>query len=915
MVKKKQKNLKNVNFALLPYEINGYISLESYHSKEFQFIYVNNRHVLKTKLHKIINLLLKKYLLINHRGIKDNTALSPSKNYSQHAIFILNIKCPFNKYDIYLEPQKSLIEFKEWRLVLKCLQKTVYAFLIDNGITDKTLSYDQLFDSIVKNDICDNEDIDIHNTKKALFSLTAKRFLFDEIKLENNKNLNDDDKSFQNNINKRFTEIEKNTEIINKVQISTLKNSNRKKICIDASNDDDINTLTNLRKKNTNICEKLNSREAKSHKDNTKDDPSKNVKPNDDIQMYSMNQFQISTFDNSIIRNKICISNHETVCTLTNLKKNANKNLHLRENKFIKRKNTMKLSASKKPELDRNTFQVIKKNVGLIKLKKISGNIKNVYDKSKLYMQKNKSVKINENDDDLNSSDSINKLRNNDKMSYINSEHNFDENTSTMDIDNNVLNSELTNYLDETNQSIKICLENIKLTPEIKLIPNKSYYKCSLSKIEEITENNWELNSCKEKKPNQSKINSQKNISDEFSVNPYKPSHSEYDHVTILNDTNETCSNKNANNNVENNWICHKYSDKFIYINMINGNSAYFSPEIKKLEDIRKTDYQEKSHFFLSHNATPFLLPSLKRNADQSKVQISASKMAGEKISGNILDMLHKWKNPIFHKEDHNEVCDISIKKISKTAIKVYNLTQPHSMSKTDLNHAKVIGQVDCKFIACLIPKIEKFKARDLIVLFDQHAVHERICLEKLIEDLYENDSVKQNIKSTSIDIPITVHMRPEEMRVLEAYKSQLDKFGLKVTVDKNIANIHCIPTCLFEKISNENKKKLIESNTLIENLLQESVQMLQQTGGWMFSLPKTLLAVLNTQACRSAIKFGDPLSKDECCKLLGLLALCKLPFQCAHGRPDLVPIADLDQLKKSESSMEKLQLFKLNRR
>ncbi|XP_023242732.1 DNA mismatch repair protein Mlh3-like [Centruroides sculpturatus] len=323
---------------------------------------------------------------------------------------------------------------------------------------------------------------------------------------------------------------------------------------------------------------------------------------------------------------------------------------------------------------------------------------------------------------------------------------------------------------------------------------------------------------------------------------------------------------------------------------------------------------QEKTHFFLSHNATPFYSQKLKDKAKQFKLQ-NAKSIISETSDNNILGMLHKWRNPVFQKQDLNEIIDTSIKNISRTTIKVYNLTQPHSLSKSDLNHAKVIGQVDCKFIACLIPKIEKFQSRNLIVLFDQHAVHERIRLEKLIKDSYENNSEEQNVKSSSLDVPISVHLRPEEMRMLKAYECHLEKIGLKVTVDDDSIRVHSVPSCLFEKISNESKKKTTRINTIVENLLQEWMEITQLTGNKISSLPKTLLNVLNSQACRSAIKFGDLLSKDECRKLLGLLTLCKLPFQCAHGRPDLVPVADLDHLKKLEPLMQKPQLQKLTER
>ncbi len=109
-------------------------------------------------------------------------------------------------------------------------------------------------------------------------------------------------------------------------------------------------------------------------------------------------------------------------------------------------------------------------------------------------------------------------------------------------------------------------------------------------------------------------------------------------------------------------------------------------------------------------------------------------------------------------------------------------------------------------------------------------------------------------------------------------------------------------------------------------------------------SIPPTIQRVLNSKACHGmwilyhicsvsvsrliviigAIKFGDPLTLGECSQLVMSLSLCKLPFQCAHGRcvcsdmtctvlvmyivsdfshlsyrPSLIPVLDLDQLKR----------------
>ena len=47
------------------------------------------------------------------------------------------------------------------------------------------------------------------------------------------------------------------------------------------------------------------------------------------------------------------------------------------------------------------------------------------------------------------------------------------------------------------------------------------------------------------------------------------------------------------------------------------------------------------------------------------------------------------------------------------------------------------------------------------------------------------------------------------------------------------------------------------------------------------------------------AIKFGDPLTLTECKDLLKSLTKCKLPFQCAHGRPSVVPLIQLQNKRQ----------------
>ncbi|PSS03341.1 hypothetical protein BD289DRAFT_191539 [Coniella lustricola] len=57
---------------------------------------------------------------------------------------------------------------------------------------------------------------------------------------------------------------------------------------------------------------------------------------------------------------------------------------------------------------------------------------------------------------------------------------------------------------------------------------------------------------------------------------------------------------------------------------------------------------------------------------------------------------------------------------------------------------------------------------------------------------------------------------------------------------------------------------------------------------------PQGIVELIHSRSCRSAIMFNDPLTLADCSDLFTRLLRCAFPFQCAHGRPSMVPIVNL---------------------
>lgn len=58
------------------------------------------------------------------------------------------------------------------------------------------------------------------------------------------------------------------------------------------------------------------------------------------------------------------------------------------------------------------------------------------------------------------------------------------------------------------------------------------------------------------------------------------------------------------------------------------------------------------------------------------------------------------------------------------------------------------------------------------------------------------------------------------------------------------------------------------------------------------------------------AIKFGHSLTLKECKWLLKLLNETKIPTQCAHGRPSIVPLLELTNLETRQTKIVQVSLL-----
>uniref|UniRef100_A0A673XII3 MutL homolog 3 n=1 Tax=Salmo trutta TaxID=8032 RepID=A0A673XII3_SALTR len=356
--------------------------------------------------------------------------------------------------------------------------------------------------------------------------------------------------------------------------------------------------------------------------------------------------------------------------------------------------------------------------------------------------------------------------------------------------------------------------------------------------------------------------------------------------------TNTLPDEKEANNVTAScDWL-HHYDDavgKLVYINKVTGLSKYEAPSTEETQ--------------------------VSCTSDVTNMAISVISKKGDDIqdSNSLSSLYSEWTNPVFARPPMVGV-DISSVQAEGLAVKIHNILFPYRFSKDMIHSMKVIHQVDKKFLACLINTQDQDPAAcsetdgNLLVLVDQHAAHERVRLENLVADSYEDDPEapgERRLCSSTVAPPLEVSVTEEELRLLRSCRPSLRGLGLELQFsqigDPQVL-VGKVPMCFTEKESNElrrGRRSIIKP--IVEEYLQEQIELLHSTGRVRGTLPLTVLKVLASLACHGAIKFNDRLSKEECCSLVGALSSCQLPFQCAHGRPSIAPLVDVLHLNDQE--------------
>ncbi|XP_041809063.1 DNA mismatch repair protein Mlh3 isoform X2 [Chelmon rostratus] len=950
------QKLGEISYTHGQFEVIGYIGREGHYNSSLQFLYVNNRLLLKTQIHKLLNFLLRRLSSSNQKNDSpelQSTIRTPKHKRSQelHGVYVINIKCSYLEYDICLEPSKTLIEFKDWDGILLCMEEAVKAFLSRENLV-AALSQDDLDYVSPKLFGIHNTDQEGHNSGSGGPSATAAPTLDCCIGM----------KLASNSVHRK-----------------------RKDYCLSENSVCQESGLMECKEGTEQLGqEKITANELEKIKGEGSDNKDRRDEPLGDpprLEPASDNEIteeEGPTFSEAGESSQIlCMSN--SVRQLESEKVEFSKEIEIRLNNTSSTSNVTSLDSITQliqPELD-STEQIlldcqapgghgqilqsnrkislsdpyiheslktqdlsqINKSVNQVQIlaqtcedrsfaskRKISldaGRQKLCTDFAPIIPPKIPKIVTCQKLSLCKELGSLEKFRRvygkSDELKLPSEEKHQEDNTRLPQTQRFALNSQNLLVCEKDQQDGDVTEREetqaglrspptLSVFTNLKPVPAPNRGKKSLATKLCHLKNHRTGDS--EVFPHLSRTTSQDNTYLSGGNNGIQESNNDNHCESALNpEPVPGCSTspqltERQDGSASGDWL-HLYDTsvgRTVYVNKVTGLSRYEDPPTEETQVCCTSDITNMA------------------------VSVFSEMDDSVESSNSLTSLYSKWNNPVFVRPPMVGV-DISSGQADGLAVKVHNILFPYRFSKAMIRSMKVVHQVDKKFLACLINTRDEKPAAltetegNLLVLVDQHAAHERVRLENLVADSYEDDPDapgERRLCSSTILPPLVISVTEEELRLLRSCQPHLRSLGLEVkfshAADPQVL-VGKVPLCFMEKESNEVRRgRPSVIKPILEEYLREQIELLRSTGRVRGTLPLTVLKVLASLACHGAIKFNDSLSRDECYSLVASLSSCHLPFQCAHGRPSIAPLVDILHLDKDQKELQKPNLQKLRR-
>jgi len=167
----------------------------------------------------------------------------------------------------------------------------------------------------------------------------------------------------------------------------------------------------------------------------------------------------------------------------------------------------------------------------------------------------------------------------------------------------------------------------------------------------------------------------------------------------------------------------------------------------------------------------------------------------------------------------------------------------------------------------------------DKLLIMDQHAAHEKVRYERLIEHFKH-----KTIETQELNPPVIVSLSAKERTIVQEYGEYFEGLGFAIEdFGGNEMALSTVPLDLFGQ--NEKDMFLSLLNELCEEVPKGRNELIYEK--------------MASMACKAAVKGNMRMSKEEVKALLTEMMELENPYHCPHGRPTMISMTKYELEKK----------------
>lgn len=312
-----------------------------------------------------------------------------------------------------------------------------------------------------------------------------------------------------------------------------------------------------------------------------------------------------------------------------------------------------------------------------------------------------------------------------------------------------------------------------------------------------------------------------------------------------------------------------------------NVRAGSYSPTYKILESLRKAEEQESAK-----NGTPLpniadmvaddgVLYAPSAQAQQPNKSTTSAQAMQPNGSTTTTTQPDSSKSAQVQPSESSDKPDLSRMNKNSAAYK-YTAGKQESLFDDDFLTEK--ARIKHRVIGQVFDTYWLIEYNNNLYIMDQHAAHEKVKYEELMENLKNKQVFSQQL------------MPPMVLTVTYAERQAiLDNFDLFMKIGYDIEEFG----------GNEFKINAVPSNLFGlhgRDMFLEFVGSLIQNSGYMSN--DVFIKKLSTMACKAAVKGNMNLSFQEADALVDKLLSLENPYTCPHGRPTIISMSK-DELEK----------------